>query len=113
MCHGNWCPATETVEKIRDTGGRAEASVADLSEENGASGLLGETISRTGAPELLVNNAGTIYRQAAEEHEIAMWHQVLPVNLNRLFKLCLLAACAMLERAAGSQEFWRYWPVTT
>ena len=101
VCHGNRRPATETVEKIRSLGGRAEAVGADLSEESGVSKLFAESVSRLGVPDILVNNAGTIYRQAAEEYDSAMWHEVLQVNLTSVFRLCQLAGCSMLERRSG------------
>jgi len=54
-----------------------------------------------GAPEILVNNAGTIYRQAAEEYDLQAWMHVVQVNLNSAFRLSQLAGRAMLERGQG------------
>lgn len=101
VCHGNRRPASETVGKICAIGGRAEAVAADLSDPDGARRLFDESVSKLGAPDILVNNAGMIYRQAAEDYDIAMWHQVLQVNLNSLFELSQLAARPMLERHRG------------
>ncbi len=54
-----------------------------------------------GPPEILVNNAGTIYREPAESHDAKAWMDVMQVNLNSVFRLCQLAGRAMLERRQG------------
>jgi 2-deoxy-D-gluconate 3-dehydrogenase len=54
-----------------------------------------------GAPHILVNNAGTIYREAAEDFSAEAWMQVLQVNLNSVFRLCQLAGREMLKREQG------------
>lgn len=100
-CHGNRRPAMETVDKIRAMGGQTEAFAADLGEESGAPRLFDEVTSSFGAPHILVNNAGMIHRQAAEEFSTEAWMQVLQVNLNSVFRLCQLAGRAMLERRSG------------
>jgi len=54
-----------------------------------------------GSPQILVNNAGTIHREAAEEHNFDSWMQVLQVNLNSVFQLSQLAGREMLRREQG------------
>jgi 2-deoxy-D-gluconate 3-dehydrogenase len=54
-----------------------------------------------GAPEILVNNAGMIYRNAAEDYELAAWNTVLQVNLTSVFRLSQLAGNEMLKRGSG------------
>jgi 2-deoxy-D-gluconate 3-dehydrogenase len=54
-----------------------------------------------GAPDVVVNNAGTIYREPAENHELGAWMNVIQVNLNSVFRLCQLAGQNMLERRRG------------
>ncbi|HKF46398.1 MAG TPA: SDR family oxidoreductase [Terracidiphilus sp.] len=100
-CHGNRRPADGTAESIRAAGGRAEPFKADLGAANGAADLFAQVESAMGAPHILVNNAGTIHRAAAEEFEAEAWAQVLEVNLTSVFRLCQLAGRAMLERRAG------------
>lgn len=100
-CHGNRRPAEQTCDTIRSLGQRAEAYSADLSSPQGAAELFEQVSSGLGAPHILVNNAGVIYREAAEDYDAAAWAKVLQVNLTSVFQLCQLAGRAMLERRQG------------
>lgn len=100
-CHGNRRPADKTAEHIRGSGHQAQAFSADLSREDGAERLFEEVRTTLGAPHILVNNAGMIHRQPAEDFESAAWSQVLQVNLTSVFRLCQLAGREMLERRSG------------
>jgi 2-deoxy-D-gluconate 3-dehydrogenase len=100
-CHGNRRPADETSEKIRALGRHSAGFAADLSKPDGA-GALYQAVSETmGAPDVLVNNAGTIYREPAEDHDLEAWMTVVQVNLNSVFRLCQLAGRSMLEKRQG------------
>ena len=50
---------------------------------------------------IVVNNAGTIYREPAEDHDLQAWMTVVQVNLNSVFRLSQLAGRSMLERRQG------------
>lgn len=100
-CHGNRRPADETVMHIRSLGRTAESFSADLSATNGAEVLYEDVVSKMGAPEILVNNAGMIYREAAEDYSAEAWMKVLQVNLNSVFRLSQLAGRTMLNRQCG------------
>jgi 2-dehydro-3-deoxy-D-gluconate 5-dehydrogenase len=54
-----------------------------------------------GTPDIVVNNAGMIYREAAEDHETEAWMTVVQVNLNSVFRLCQVAGRSMLDRRQG------------
>jgi 2-dehydro-3-deoxy-D-gluconate 5-dehydrogenase len=100
-CHGNRRPADATAEQIRALGRGAESFAADLSELNGAGDLYEAVTAKMGAPEILVNNAGMIYREAAEDYDTAAWMKVVQVNLNSVFQLSQLAGRSMLEQRRG------------
>jgi 2-dehydro-3-deoxy-D-gluconate 5-dehydrogenase len=100
-CHGNRRAAERTAEQIRALGRKAESFAADLSELNGASDLYDAVTAKMGAPEILVNNAGMIYREAAEDYDTEEWLKVVQVNLNSVFQLSQLAGRAMLEQRRG------------
>lgn len=100
-CHGNRRPAEETCVRIRNAGGAAESFSADLSASDGAERLFNAVTATMGAPHILVNNAGTIHRDAAEEYSLEAWMQVLQVNLNSVFRLSQLAGREMLGRGQG------------
>jgi 2-dehydro-3-deoxy-D-gluconate 5-dehydrogenase len=100
-CHGNRRTAEQTSERIRSLGRESQSFAADLSATDGAEKLFESVTAEMGAPGILVNNAGTIYREAAEDYDTQAWMQVLQVNLNSVFRLCQLAGRSMLERREG------------
>src|ERR1700761_5218695 len=81
-CHGNRRPADETTQKIRSLGKNSQGFAADLGQPDGADALYQAVSQAMGAPDIVVNNAGTIYREPAEDHDLAAWMNVVQVNLN-------------------------------
>jgi len=73
----------------------------DLGEKDGAGKLFDEVSTRLGDVHILVNNAGMIYRETAEEFDPVAWSTVLQVNLTSAFRLCQLAGVEMLKRQQG------------
>ncbi|HTZ56765.1 MAG TPA: 2-dehydro-3-deoxy-D-gluconate 5-dehydrogenase KduD [Acidobacteriaceae bacterium] len=100
-CHGNRRPAEETAAAIRALGRDSHSFAADLSQPEGADSLYTAVLAAMGAPDIVVNNAGTIYREPAENHDLQAWMTVVQVNLNSVFRLCQLAGRPMLERGHG------------
>jgi 2-deoxy-D-gluconate 3-dehydrogenase len=100
-CHGNRRPADATCAQIRGLGRTAQSFSADLSSADGANILFDAVTSAMGAPHILINNAGTIHREPAEEYGLDSWMQVLQVNLTSVFQLCQLAGREMLSRKQG------------
>jgi 2-deoxy-D-gluconate 3-dehydrogenase len=100
-CHGNRRSADETSAMIRALGRSTQSFAADLGHPDGADRLYAAVLRSMGAPDVLVNNAGTIYREPAEKHDLQAWMNVIQVNLNSVFRLCQLAGQSMLERKQG------------
>ena len=100
-CHGNRRPADDTAATIQATGGTANAFQADLSSTTGAEHLFDQVVASLGRVDILINNAGTIHRAAAEEVTLEDWEQVLQVNLTSPFQLSQLAARNMIPRGYG------------
>lgn len=100
-CHGNRRPAEETCTAIRGLGRDAYSVSADLGSPDGAARLFETVVTKAGPPQILVNNAGTIYREPAETHNLERWMHVLQVNLNSVFELSQLVGREMLERGQG------------
>jgi len=96
--HGNRRAATETAEAIERCGGKAGAFRADLSSTTGAADLFGQVKGKFGRIDILINNAGTIIRHAAEEYPLEDWQTVLQVNLTSVFQLSQLAGRDMIAR---------------
>jgi 2-dehydro-3-deoxy-D-gluconate 5-dehydrogenase len=100
-CHGNRRPAEQTATAIRALGRESRSFAADLSQPDGPDALYEQVLATMGAPHIVVNNAGTIYREPAEEHDVSAWMTVIQVNLNSVFRMCQLAGRPMLERGRG------------
>src|SRR6202453_3096385 len=94
-CHGNRRAASETAAAI---GGKAAAFRADLSSTTGAEDLFSQLKEKFGRVDILINNAGTILRGAAEEVPLESWHQALLVILTSDCQLSQLAARDMIPR---------------
>ena len=52
-------------------GHESQSFAADLSQPDGADSLYEAVLGAMGAPDVVVNNAGTIYREPAENHDSA------------------------------------------
>ncbi len=101
--HGNRRAAEETADQITSFGGTSVAFQADLGHTAGAESLFGRVKERFGRVDILINNAGTIIRHAAEEFPLADWQTVLQVNLTSVFELCQLAGRDMIGRGEGGK----------
>jgi 2-deoxy-D-gluconate 3-dehydrogenase len=93
--HGNRRAATETASSI---GGNAAAFQADLSTTTGAESLFTAVKSHFGHIDILINNAGTIHRDAAVDTTLDSWQQVLQVNLTSVFQLSQFVARDLISR---------------
>jgi 2-deoxy-D-gluconate 3-dehydrogenase len=93
--HGNRRAADETAASI---GRNAAAFQADLSGTSGAEALFSRVKERFGRVDILINNAGTIHRDAAVDTTLDSWQQVLQVNLTSIFQLSQFAARDMISR---------------
>lgn len=98
--HGNRRAADETAAQIIAAGGNAAAFQADLSDEAGAAALFAAAKARFGHVDILINNAGTINRDAAVDTSLDSWQQVLQVNLTSVFQLSQLVARDLFTREA-------------
>ncbi|HEY4357444.1 MAG TPA: glucose 1-dehydrogenase [Acidobacteriaceae bacterium] len=98
--HGNRRAADETAAAI---GEKAAAFQADLSHTAGPESLFGRVKERFGRVDILINNAGTIHRNAAEDTLLDDWQQVLQVNLTSVFQLSQFVARDIISRSAGGK----------
>jgi len=94
--HGNRRPASETAESI---GAGARAFQADLGTRDGAEALFAEVKKQYDGIDILINNAGTIHREAAENVSLHDWEQVIQVNLTSVFQLSQLVARDLISRS--------------
>ncbi len=96
----------EVAGLVRSAGRSFEGRRCDFADRAAVGALGAELAARPeGAPDILVNNAGTIRRQPAAEHSLALWDEVVTVNLSSQFVITQLLAQPMLERGAGKVVF--------
>lgn len=98
--HGNRRPADETAATI---GGDSAAFAADLGSTDGAEKLYHAVHERFGKVDILINNAGTIHRNEAENVLLEDWQRVLQVNLTSVFQLSQLMARDVIARKVGGK----------
>jgi 2-deoxy-D-gluconate 3-dehydrogenase len=93
--------ATETVEKVRALGRKAEIISADLSSIEPVGRIVDETVEKLGGLHILVNNAGIIRRNDAVDFTEEDWDAVMDTNLKSVFFLCQAAARHMIANGGG------------
>lgn len=93
--------ATETVEKVRALGRKAEIISADLSSIEPVGRVVDETVEKLGGLHILVNNAGIIRRNDAVDFTEEDWDAVMDTNLKSVFFLCQAAARHMIPNGGG------------
>jgi 2-deoxy-D-gluconate 3-dehydrogenase len=93
--------ATETVERARALGRKAEIISADLSTIEPVSRVVDEAVERLGGIDILVNNAGIIRRNDSIDFTEEDWDAVVDTNLKSVFFLCQAAARRMIPNGKG------------
>jgi len=78
------------------------AMTGDVSDEADVTAFADAVLSRFGRVDVLVNNAGIAAIAPAERTPVALWRQVLEVNLTGPFLLCQAFGRHMLARREGS-----------
>ncbi len=95
--------ATETVERARALGRRAEIVSADLSTIEPVQRVVDETVDKLGGVHILVNNAGIIRRADAVDFTEADWDAVIDTNLKSVFFLAQAAVRRMIAQGGGGK----------
>jgi NAD(P)-dependent dehydrogenase (short-subunit alcohol dehydrogenase family) len=95
--------AAETARLVDEAGGEAHAGAVDIADAASVSALFADTLSRTGAIDYAINNAGVTQSPAASG-DIAPddWDRVIGVNLTGTW-LCMREELShMVERRSGA-----------
>ncbi len=96
-------PAAEDVAAaLRESGGRAEAVVADVTDGAAVDAFVADVAARQGRLDVLVNNAGVTRDNLIFKLDEADWDTVLDVNLKSAFLCSRAAQRAMVEARRGA-----------
>jgi glucose 1-dehydrogenase len=95
--------AREVVETISNTGSRALAIHADVSEESQVQAMFAKMIEKFGTIDILVNNAGVQQDAPFDQMTLAEWNTVIGINLTGQF-LCARQAVREFKRRGVRPE---------
>jgi len=93
--------AAETVEAIRQKGGRGQAVASDVSDAKAAEGLIRQVEKEWGRVDALINCAGPYHRVEILEETVEGWHAMFDNNLHPVFYLSRAVAPGMVARKWG------------
>jgi NAD(P)-dependent dehydrogenase (short-subunit alcohol dehydrogenase family) len=95
---------SETVDLITGVGGDAVFVRTDVSNETDAAAMVAAAMDRYGRIDVLYNNAGIMPEadHSVVDTDVAVWDQVMAVNLRGVFLGCKYAIPRMVEQGSGS-----------
>lgn len=77
----------EAVAHLRARGVQAESFVNNLSQFDTIGPMVEAVIAKLGPIDILINNAGTTWGAAMEEHPLEAWQKVVDLNLTGTFRV--------------------------
>ena len=94
----------ETVRQVEAAGGSASFVKVDVSKEAEARAMVDHAIATYGRLDVLYNNAGIMPEadHSVIDTEVAVWDQVMAVNVRGVFLGCKFAIPQMVAQGAGS-----------
>jgi NAD(P)-dependent dehydrogenase (short-subunit alcohol dehydrogenase family) len=92
----------EVAADIVSDGGAVEFLATDVTDKGACAHLVEAALDRFGRLDVLVNNAGIIYRADAEETTDAIWDETMAVNLTAAFRMSRAAVPAMRKQGGGA-----------
>lgn len=96
---------SETEQQVHALGRQFHAYQADFSQRAAIDAFLGQVQQDFPRIDILINNAGTIKRAPAAEHEDALWDEVLAINLGAPFRIARAIGGQMLRHGSGKIIF--------
>lgn len=96
-------PPEETLAKIKQAGGNAQATKADVSDPAQVQNLIAATCKAFGKIDILVNNAGIEYKHPFVDFPLELWHKVIAVDLTGPFLCAQGVAKQMIQQGKGGR----------
>ncbi len=98
-------PGSEVEQAVTALGRKFTALKCDFSDRAAVHELAARIEKDGHAPDILINNAGTIKRKPAADHPDDWWDEVIEVNLSAQFVLSREIGRGMVERGRGKIIF--------
>jgi NAD(P)-dependent dehydrogenase (short-subunit alcohol dehydrogenase family) len=97
-------PGRETVDLVEQAGGQATFVKTDVSDEASARAMVDHAVATYGRVDVLYNNAGVMPEadHSVIDTDVAVWDQVMAVNVRGVFLGCKYAIPQMVEQGYGS-----------
>src|SRR5437016_3136437 len=92
--------AERTVDRVRETGAKADCFAADISDGPAAEAMVAQVIERFGRIDGLVNNAGRTQVGPFLKIDPSEWEAVIATDLSASFHTIRAALPSMLERGS-------------
>ncbi len=96
---------SDVSKTITAMGRKFTAYQCDFSDRQALMAFIKSFKSDHETPDILINNAGTIRRKPASEHDDELWDEVIEVNLNAQFLLSREIGRDMVARGSGKIIF--------
>ena len=90
------------LKRAQAHGGQAQFLAGNLSEPHWPDEIVAETVRRFGRLDLLVNNAGIIYRGTVADCSDVEWDDIVAVNMTAVFRLSRAAVRQMRTQGGGA-----------
>ncbi len=95
----------QVAEKIKKSGGRAEAMQCDVADEQSVQALIDAVIKKYQRVDILVNNAAIAKFKLFEEHTLDDWDHIMDVNLKGPFLMSRAVVPSMKKQHSGKIIF--------
>ena len=102
ICSRTWVEVEKVAAELKRFGGEALPVVADVTDEESVSSLVGRTQERFGRVDLLVNNAGVWLPGDLQGYSLADWETTMAANLRGVF-LCTRAVFGPMREGGGGK----------
>ncbi|MCP3972063.1 MAG: SDR family oxidoreductase [Rhodobacteraceae bacterium] len=98
-------PGSEVERAVTAMGRKFSGYACDFGDRAALTAFIARLKTDGVAPDILINNAGTIKRKPAAEHPDEWWDEVIEVNLSAQFILSREIGRGMVERGGGKIVF--------
>ena len=93
--------ADRVCEAVNETGKKAYAIMADVSNEKDVKRLVDDAVHSLGRIDILVNNAGIAHTAPVEEIPVEVWDRMMAIHLRSQFLMTRLVLPMMYEQNYG------------